>query len=746
MFDSFESVWVAANADPKCDAYLIPIPYFDLNPDGSVGDMHYEGGMYPDYIPITDWQAYKLEERHPDIIFIHNPYDGNNKVTSVHPDYYAKKLKGFTKLLVYIPYFVCIDNISEHFCINAATLYADRVIVQSDKVRRTYIRVFKEFEKEHNCKGRFGNTEKKFIALGSPKFDATLLTKRENCKIPIEWEKFLIKPDGSYKKVVLYNTGITGLLNGKEEVLQKMENVFTFFKKRDDAVLLWRPHPLNESTCTAMKPQFLKEYLSLAENYKRQNCGIYDDTTDLHRAIAVSDAYYGDWSSLVALFQFAGKPVIIQNHYCICSEGTFFRDLHYDGEYFWLTDIDFGFLYKMKKETAQVEYVCSFLNESSEIKCFGSILEYEHKLYFTPESIDGIGIYNKIEKTFNIINIKEPRQGVFCNYSPYCKFRSSVRYRDFLFLIPLTYPAIVRYNLLTEEVDYFSDWLVPLSILITHSDEPYFTRGVNVTDNKITLAAANANAVVIFNMDTLESRVYEVGSRICRYHSICFDGKDYWLSPYMNKKIIRWNPNMLTFTEYDKLPNKLISRKMSFCAWSIKYAGDYVYLFPLIRDNTSFKINIKNGECSVAEEFQTDYVTEIYTFSEAIDDSIYAYAAKSGLLIEYNYKTKKRKDIPFCLTGKCKETALSLFVEKYIINTKECKTVSDCFYHEKLYTSLSHFIELICEHNFNKKIADINNKQIEMRKDISARLSADSGKVIYKHCKSELMNNAYKGE
>ena len=33
----------------------------------------------------------------------------------------------------------------------------------------------------------------------------------------------------------------------------------------------------------------------------------------MNRAIAVSDAYYGDQSSLVALYRKTGKPIMIQN-------------------------------------------------------------------------------------------------------------------------------------------------------------------------------------------------------------------------------------------------------------------------------------------------------------------------------------------------------------------------------------------------------------------------------------------------
>ncbi len=37
MWDSLESVWQAAEKDPDCDAYVVPIPYYDKNPDGTLG-------------------------------------------------------------------------------------------------------------------------------------------------------------------------------------------------------------------------------------------------------------------------------------------------------------------------------------------------------------------------------------------------------------------------------------------------------------------------------------------------------------------------------------------------------------------------------------------------------------------------------------------------------------------------------------------------------------------------------------
>ncbi len=314
MWDSLESVWQAADADEGCDAYVVPIPYFDKNPDGTVTVMHYEGEAFPDYVPIVNWQEYPVAERHPDIIYIHNPYDNANRVTVVHLDYFAKELKKHTDMLVYIPYFVCVgDYVPEHFCVQPATMYADRVIVQSEAVRMEYIRQFHIFEEAYHCRGRFGVAEEKFVALGSPKFDKALQTTRENVEMPKEWLDLILKPDGSRRRVLLYNTSITKLLEGKEQVLKKLKSVLSLMKTKEDVVLLWRPHPLSETTCMAMRPHLLEQYHEIIKEYKKEGFGIYDDTPDVHRAIAVSDAYYGDGSSLVEIYRTTGKPIMIQN-------------------------------------------------------------------------------------------------------------------------------------------------------------------------------------------------------------------------------------------------------------------------------------------------------------------------------------------------------------------------------------------------------------------------------------------------
>lgn len=326
MWDSLESVYLAAREDEDCDAYVVPIPYYDKLPDDSLGELHYEGNEYPPDIEITYYEDYNLEERRPDAIYIHNPYDRWNTVTCVPERFFCSNLKKYTDCLVYIPYFIlneiepddqaAIDHM-KHFCFLPGTIWADKVIVQSEKMRQIYINEYIKAAKEGGLSGEHidrKKLEEKILGLGSPKLDKVHSVRKENLEIPEEWRRIIEKPDGTWKKIIFYNTSIGALLQNEEKMLDKMRSVFQTFKEQQDTVaLLWRPHPLIESTIRSMRPQLWAEYGKLVQAYREEGWGIYDDTADMDRAVVLSDAYYGDQSSVVQVYQETGKPVMIQN-------------------------------------------------------------------------------------------------------------------------------------------------------------------------------------------------------------------------------------------------------------------------------------------------------------------------------------------------------------------------------------------------------------------------------------------------
>lgn len=319
MWDSLESVWMSAKDDEEYIARVMPIPYFDRGEKGEFKEMHWEGEMFPSYVPITPYEDYDLAEHQPDMIFIHNPYDNYNRVTSIHPDYYSDKLKNYTEKLVYIPYFV-LDDVKptnaeyieekKHYCLTPAVMNADTVIVQSEDWRQIYIDVLTEEMGEHTR----AKWERKILGLGSPKSDKMMNTRREDVEVPEDWMNVILKPDGTWKKIIFYNVGLGAFLENHEIMLDKIESVLkTFEENKDDVALLWRPHPLYKQTIESMRPEYGARYDAIVEKYKAEGWGIFDDTPDMNRAVALSDAYFGDHSSVARLYKELGKPIMYQD-------------------------------------------------------------------------------------------------------------------------------------------------------------------------------------------------------------------------------------------------------------------------------------------------------------------------------------------------------------------------------------------------------------------------------------------------
>ena len=749
MWDSMESVWLEAKEDPQCDAYVVPIPYYDKQPDGNFGRMHYEGGQYPDYVPVVDWQKYNIEERHPDIIFIHNPYDDGNIISSVHSDYYCEKLKEHTELLAYLPYFVVSDDVPEHFLVCAGTMYADKVFVQSEKIRGTYTRAFKEFEKNNRCVGRFGKAEAKFIASGSPKFDKVINSKPEDFSVPGEWLRLIERSDGTQKKIVLYNTTIGAILSGNEEYVRKLRHVLDIFRKRDDVVLWWRPHPLNEATYQAMRPQLLDEYERIITEYKNAGFGIYDDTPDLHRAINLSSYYYGDDSSLVAMYQCTGKPVILQNRRIVDKAenqgGLIFENFYDDGDSFWFTAFDFNGLFKTNKKTWGAEYKGSFHNEPQSNRLYSSIVARRGKLFFTPFAADAVGVFDLAEQKFSAVEIREPQQKKGATYNHLSKFSFAVAYKEWIFFFPRTYPAIVRYNPETGEMDYYDEWIDSLDEYIFDDGLFYFCNG-QVSDSEVTMYCSNANVTVVFDMEKCSYQVINHFNSADLYGSICYDGDCYWLSPLSESaSIIKLNVKTGERTEITQFPPEFIPGRRP--VWCLAYADGYIWMLPGVA-NESLKINVEKNEVEITDVFKAeniidDGVTEQWKFSfiQSIEDKLYAFDSTVNKLMEYDTRNNTvRKE---CIkVDKNASVSLDMLYYYYRFDqySKYIKA-TDCIINETSFATIDDIIDSMMYRDFNDKFESVLQKQIELRSEEIAHPDGKACEEIYSTCKKAVMES-----
>ena len=309
MWDSLESVWKEFYEDKEhFMTYVVPLPYTNLNRDGSVKERYFEMDKYPSYVPMTYYEDIDLSEMRPKIVFINNPYDDLNYITRVDEKYYSQNLKKYTDNLIYIPYFILPDLVDEekleHFVMTGGVVYSDKVIVQSEAMKSHYINIL---TKKTPWKER-SYWENRIMALGSPKIDKVIHSRKEDYELPKEWKKII---EG--KKVILYLTSLAYQLNNADKMLDKMRSIFNMFKGRQDVALWWRPHPLMKQSLNSMLPILSEGYLKLEQEYINESIGIYDDTGDLNRAICYSDAYYGDGSSVLTLYSYTDKPYLIEN-------------------------------------------------------------------------------------------------------------------------------------------------------------------------------------------------------------------------------------------------------------------------------------------------------------------------------------------------------------------------------------------------------------------------------------------------
>ena len=452
MWDSLESVWKAAYADKEhCNAYVMPIPYCDRNPDGSVAEWHCERDLFPKYVPTLDWQKVDLMAWHPDIILYHYPYDDYNRVTSLDGRYYSRNLRQCADKLVYIPYFVleepCTEESVEHFVTTQGVLNADKVIVQSEAMRELYINILM---KRTNQPDR-AYWEERISGAGSPKIEKVLTSKKEDFEMPENWKRLV---DG--KKVIFYNTSLTAMLQNSDKVCDKLRYVFDVFRDRDDVVLWWRPHPLMKSTFHAMHPKYEEEYLSIEKQYIEDGWGVYDDTADLHRAICWSDAYYGDQSSVVSLYEKTGKPIILEDFFNVPnSDGSLQEDILVwptdfliSDDYAWIVHGHVNLLFKYDLKKKNLIDVVKIPSEGMirDFPYMGMVL-HDNTLYLLPRTEDKIAVYDIINNSFCMLEIPSAEDEKFS-----FMFTDAYEYEETIYCIPSMYPYVLKLNTATHNI------------------------------------------------------------------------------------------------------------------------------------------------------------------------------------------------------------------------------------------------------------------------------------------------------
>lgn len=550
MWDSLESIWRAAATDTEhCNAYVVPLPYCDRNPDGTAKEWHCEINLFPKDVPVMDWQTVNLQKMHPDVIYIHNPYDQYNAATSVDSAYYSSNLKQYTDMLVYVPYFIVGTRWPEMQLSEPVYANMNRMIVQRENIEIAPSQFSQLKEKDHKYMADFIPKEK-MVPLGIPKIDRIFYCAQHK-EIPAEWVNRI-----QNRKVIFYNTSISGILGNGERFLKKMHYIFSCFVNRQDVVLLWRPHPLIESAIKAVGPELYHKYMALKQAYLNQNIGILDTTPDVDMAIAISDAYLGESSSsVVQLFGFAGKPIFLSDEVMLWQRPTLeekasiqYGTLVAEPDKIWFIAEGYNTFCSMDRRTGNVTPLLKFNDFPVNSGQYSTFIHQENIFYFAPANAKEICIYHLDTNEFQMIPIEQPME--------FCNFGAIVPYKEYLFFLPCRYPGILRYNTQTGECTYYRDCLKEILADCTGSHEELLAVALQ-QGSMLILPAIQTNKILEFDMDTAEYHVFPIGPHdtdcICIVEEA--PGSNvFWLIPWKMPKIRRWDRNTGACEVIDQYP------------------------------------------------------------------------------------------------------------------------------------------------------------------------------------------------
>lgn len=677
MWDSLESIWKAVSEDSNCICHVIPIPYYDKDKEGKFGDYHYEGNQFPDYVPITQYEEYDLAIQRPDIIYFHNPYDKFNKLTSVDPNFYSEQLKAYCSCLVYVPYFLVMESLPEDFTILPALFHADFVMVQSDEIANVY------------KKNYVGNDIDKFIPLGSPKVDGILNRNRnenEILDIPKEW---IDKIDN--KTVLLYNTHISNAMSGGQELIEKITSTIQYLDKQQDVVLLWRPHPLSISTMSRMNTKVLDCYYKLIEEFKKKDNTIYDDSSNLQRALLISHGYYGDISSLVPMYEAMKKPILIQNMNIIGANNhgkakLSFTSCIQDGDRIWFSADECNGLFCFDTIREENVYIGEFLGEGNDMYLYSDIVRYQNKLVCIPRSATSIGVYDMETSEFSSIVLEECKTGQSNK-----KFMQGIMYDNYIYMIPGTCEYILRMNMISGEMEYNKDWIELITSDYRNEKDIYFRYDRYIDGHTAWIPSCSASIILELNLKSFQVKIHDLSKTkldIRRtYHHITYHKGYYYLLPRQHGAIVRvsiMDGEIIEWKEYSRYPKKFKSGTYPFAF--AKVIEDRFYIFPL-QGNMTLELDIDSGKILESDFFAKSkdglqYHSNPWKENEK-SPYIYSNSAYQFICVE----NKEKKVIPMSYPNEWDH------LDSRSLRSK--KVVSESILFENNITSLKRYIELV---------------------------------------------------
>lgn len=316
-WDTLEPFWRRSVSDKNNTVIVASVPYYHCGFKGEQLDYCDDIDKFPKELGVISITSLNLGQMHPDEIYFQNACDEYGKCVIIHSDYFTSVLYQYTDKLVYVPWFET-DDFSETdersyanmdcYCTMPGTVYADKIFVQSECMRNTWISKLTEWAGEETRE----IWEQKLVVNDLKKQFKT----RADIDLPEQWQKRLGTESG--KKIIVYGISAGSIEEYKGRMLDKMESNLSIFEENKDkiSVILYQDEYVKD-ICMSINEKIWNRYLKILDMNSDDEWLVYCDGGKMPISkddmVIVADAYYGDTSELAHMFTAHKKPVMIQN-------------------------------------------------------------------------------------------------------------------------------------------------------------------------------------------------------------------------------------------------------------------------------------------------------------------------------------------------------------------------------------------------------------------------------------------------
>jgi len=641
----FESLCAQECAREDTAVYIMPVPRYERNLQTMEIDFkreHFSPEMPRESLPegaqLADYRNFPLDQM-LERIYIHNPYDSSYLLDSVPADFYSSNLKRSARRLIYVPHLLYLGGIPEEYAASPVYDYVDAIYLPT---KEAGFSLPVEYD---------GKVE--IVPSGIPGYLERIgerTSRREREEQPGHGEKpgqaaHREKPARTAQegKKLLFCLSYMNLYYGTEKILQKVKDVFEYFRYHNNIQLIFRPDEDIRGKLPWLQESVRKKYQELETYFKMNRIGIWDESPDLYRAAAEADGIISAGHMMDVLFGVQGKymlhldntlrPVPTQEDLCIPSLWAMTAVEKQDGVELWFVPEGTRLICRMmlpgemfldgtaSKGPAEKNGKGAVLPETRlteengkravgksgkrAAKKTGKKCNTRQKIRpeveiiaKVPDDFNGWLRYNNITKAGDCLYLSpfstggiwkyEIDTGIFREtYLPGAGDSSislTFPYGKYLYMIPRMYPGIVKYDMETDEAEILDGWVEEMDSRTAqeHRKEPYFIWAVKQEGNMLYMASSKCDIWMEFDMDRDTWQMKSMGLPGMRWVDMVKYGDYVWLFPYGGDEVVCWNRSTCESCVVYSAPTEE-------CV-NIPYAfgldlGDDIAAFPCYREN-----------------------------------------------------------------------------------------------------------------------------------------------------------------